>query len=221
MADALKVLTALARGGPQKLPRYKSGRSGDVFSRLTSRSNLQRYRDRGRPLDERVEEAMGFMKAIKELFNLYTAAFSSKAVGDSEVVEQVGSLLRTTALMFELVDEFLPTLRKDDPTYEVRMEGLAKMKRGFADVITGSLVILTEKGLYRAAERVRLIGYMKEALPPIIPKLTPGSRAAVSARLARMDRGPALEELQPALRELRRRVEAALPNGNEPGRGVR
>jgi len=30
--------------------------------------------------------------------------------------------------MLELIDEFLPTVRKDDPSYEVRMAGLEKMQ---------------------------------------------------------------------------------------------
>src|SRR5580704_15216011 len=41
MTQAAEVLSRIAAGGAERLPRYRSERSGEVFARLTSADNLE------------------------------------------------------------------------------------------------------------------------------------------------------------------------------------
>ena len=100
-----------------------------------------------------------------------------------------GAFLRFLVVELELVDEFAPTLDKEDPTYAVRMQGLEQMKLGLAQMVTGLLVTLTERDRYRSSELVRLLGYMQETLPVIAPHLPAATRAGTVVRLQQMQEG--------------------------------
>jgi hypothetical protein len=120
-------------------------------------------------------------------------------------------------MMLDLVDEFLPTIKKDDPNYQIRMQGLDQMKRGLASVVAGGLQTLTERESYRDSELVRLAGYMQETFPRIVPSLPPGTRTETLLRLERMQEDPALKNLQPELRGLHSKVKAAVGVSNVSG----
>jgi hypothetical protein len=214
MAQAVKVLASLAEKGYGQLPRYQSERSGAVFARLTSAQDLEPLRDRSLPLEARMPQGLAYGQASSRIFMLYGSAFMKKDVRDSEVVELMGAQLRSAVVMIELVDELLPTIKKDAPDYQYRMQGLEKMKGGLGFVVKGALITLTERQHYRRAELVRLIGHMREPLPLIVPRLLPEARDEVMAQLEKMQDDPALKDLQPGLGELRTRVKDALEKGD-------
>ena len=56
------------------------------------------------------------------------------------------------------------------------MQGLEKMKFGLAGLVAGGLQTLTERESYRKGELIRLVGYMQESFPLIVPQLPPGAR---------------------------------------------
>ncbi len=159
MAKAAEILDAVAQQGSQHLPRYKSRRSGEVFARLTSPQNLDFFKDRSLPLGSRIPPSFGFGEASNRIFKLYIAGFVKKEVRDTEIVELWGAQLRSTTMMLVLLDEFLPTIKKNDPKYQVRMQGLDRMKRGLAEVVSGGLQTLTERATFRTSELVKLIGF--------------------------------------------------------------
>jgi hypothetical protein len=148
-----------------------------------------------------------------QVLKLYLAGFLKNEVRDSELVEMFGSLLRTTVVMINLADEFLPTIKKDDPKYQVRMQGLAQMKRGLASVVAGGLQTLTERESYRRSQLASLVGDMQETFPRIIPRLPPGARTETLLRLEKMQEDPALKDLQPGLGKLYSKVKASLMKG--------
>jgi hypothetical protein len=216
MGKAEKVLASVAQKGYRQLPRYKSERSGEVFERLTSPQNLDLFKNRTLPLDARFPQALNYFQASNQVLKLYLAGFLKKDVRDSELVELMGSQFRSTVVMLELVDEFVPTIKKDDPKYEVRMQGLDQMKRGLASVVAGGLQTITERESYRGSELVRLVGYMQETFPLIVPRLPPGARTETVLRLKKMQDDPALKDLQPGLGELHSKVKAAVEKGAAP-----
>jgi hypothetical protein len=216
MAKAEKVLTLLTQKGYRQLPRYKSERSGEMFARLTSSQNLRLFKNRTLPLDARFPQALRYYQASNQVSKLYLSGFLKKDVRDSELVEIMGSMFRSTVVIFDLVDEFLPTIKKDDPTYQVRMQGLDRMKGGLASIVAGGLLTLTEKEFYRRSELVRLVAYMQETFPRIVPRLPPGSRTETLLRLEKMQKDPALKDLQPGLRELYSKVKASVKKGSNP-----
>jgi hypothetical protein len=216
MVNAEKILASLAQQGYRQLPRYKSERSGEMFARLTSPQNLDLFKNRTLPLDARFPQALNYFQASNQVFKLYLAGFLKKEVRDSELVELMGAQFRSTVVMLELVDEFLPTIQKDDPKYQVRMQGFDQMKRGLASVVAGGLQTLTERESYRGSELVRLVGYMQETFPLIVPRLPPGARTETLLRLAKMQDDPALKDLQPGLGELHSKVKASVEKAAGP-----
>lgn len=216
MAQAAKIFASLAQKGYRQLPVYKSERSGEMFARLTSPNNFDLFKDRTFPLDSRLPQALNYLQASNQVLKLYLAGFLKKDVRDSELVELTGSQFRLTAIMVELVDEFLPTISKDDPNYRVRMDGLDLMKRGLANVVSGGLQTLTERHSFRGSELARLLGYMRETFPVIVPRLPPGVRTETLLRLEKMQNDPALKDLQPGLGELLSEVKASVERGAAP-----
>lgn len=213
MAQAAKVLSAIAQQDPRQLPRYRSERSGAILARLTAPENLECYRDRSAPIDVRLPRALAYLESANVIYKLYVAASLRRAASGSELAETLGGALRTTVIAFELVEEFLPTLPKDDPKHAARMAGLEQMKQGFGLLVTAGLLALTEKDVYSAAERVRLIGYMKETVPMIVRRLSRAARTETLARLRGLATDAAFQDLQPSLdalhTEVRKSIEAA------------
>ncbi len=210
MLRAQVILAIVARRSYRQLPRYKSTRSGDVFARLTSPQNLDPFKNRKVPLDARISQAQGYFQAVGQVLMLYGVGFLQKDVGDSEAVELMGFQFRVSVVLFELVDEILPTIKNVDPQYRVRMEGLDQIKRGLASVVSSGLQMLTEREAYRGSELVRLVGYMQETFPLIVPRLLPEARTETLLQLEKMQKDPALKDLQPGLGELQSKVKAAV-----------
>jgi len=216
MVKAEKILASLVQKSYRQLPRYKSDRSGDMFARLTSPKNLEAYKNKTLPFNARYSQALAYYQSSGQIMLIYTAGFMKKEVRDSELVELMGSVLRTTVIVIDLADEMLPTIKKNDPDYAVRMQGVDQMKRGLASVVAGSLQTLTERKSYRGSELARLVGYMQETFPQIVSWLPPGSRTETLLRLEKMKDDPTLRDLQPGLGELYSKVKLSVEKGVGP-----
>ena len=202
MTRVSKVFVEIAQEDQGKLPRYRSERSGMVFDRVTSDENLQLYRSKSLPVEARLTEGLNYVQSLNQVLKTYISAFLKKKVSDSEVIELMGASLRSAVMMVELADEFFPTLNKNDPSYQTRLDGLAQMKRGLATVVAGSIQTLTEGEAHRTSERLRLIGYLKQTAPTLISALPPGSRLETQVRLEKLSTDPGLSDLQPSFNEL-------------------
>lgn len=202
---AAEVLATIAQN--EQLPRYHSQRSGAAFKRITAEANLGMYRDKTIPLNRRLPQALESIDASNRILKIYLDAFTRGKVGDSEMIELFGAQLRSSVVMLELLDEFLPTLDKNDPTYPVRMEGLQKMKKGMAQVVQGNLITVTEAHAYRTSERRRLIGYMQLTLPKILPALAEEGRNEALKTLREFVEDARLRDLKPDLEKLRSAIE--------------
>lgn len=216
MTRAAKALAAIAQKDAGHLPRYGSERSGAAFQRLTANDNLGLCRTRSLPLQQRLTDAMLHMQSSNEILQLYLAAFNKHAVGDSELVELVGVQLRISVEMFRLVDETLPTLDKDDPTYAARMKGLQRMRDGLASIVAGTLETLTETNTYRTSELKRLAGYMEATFPNLLPQLPAGSRSEFVTRLRFFVDDPKMQDLRPELDRLLATAERASKAAAKP-----
>ena len=128
------------------------------------------------------------------------------------------TMLRNSVALLSVSDDFVPTIKKDDPKYQVRMDGVETMKRGLATVIAGSLTTLTERNTYRTAELIKFAGYMQETLPRLVPSLPPGAQAETVSRLDEMLKDPAMTDLHSSLNDLRLKVKTALKSAKVPGR---
>jgi len=128
----------------------------------------------------------------------------------------MGAQLRVTVVMITLLNEFLPTLDKDDPSYAVRMQGLQRIRNGMATVVAGSLQTLTESQAYRTSELKRFAGYMEATFPGILPELTDGSRSESLIRLRSFLDDPKMQHLKPELDTLAAAAEKSVQTDKAP-----
>jgi hypothetical protein len=202
MARAAAALATMAGKDSGSLPRYGSPRSGQLFDRITADDNLELHRNGSLPLSLRLPDVLKYMEAENKIFKLYLGAFNTKAAGDREMVELAGTQLRLSVVVLRLVGEFMPTLKKDDPTYPVRMNGLKQMRAGLAEMVLGNLKTLTESQFFRTTELKRLAGYLQDTLPSILPELPPASRSETLVVIRSYLADPKMQYLKPELNKL-------------------
>jgi hypothetical protein len=177
---------------------------------MTADENLGFFRNRSLPLKQRMPQAIAYLSSSSQVLKLYLAGFSHRAIGDSELVELFGLHLRLSVVMFALLDEFLPTFDMKDPNYTIRMAGMEKIKKGFATMVAEGIQILTEHDVYRSSELKRLIRYMADTFPVIVPNLPLGSRTETFIRLKSLASDPMMQDLNPELTELVAKVKSAV-----------
>src|SRR5260370_856235 len=153
MQRAWKSLTSIAQENQRHLPRHQSERSGVVFARITTTENFELFRNQSLPLQARMAQAGEYMQALNQINKLYLAALLQKAVSGSDFGELIGAEFQFIVVQLELVDQFVPTLDKNDPTYETRLKGLERIKIGLGQMVAGGLETLTQKEPFGLAER--------------------------------------------------------------------
>lgn len=154
-----------------------------------------------------MHESILLMQSSNQILVLYATAFADQKVADSELIEMIGSTLRLSATIVQLINEFLPTLDEKDPTYPTRMESLGNVRKNLATVVIANLKVLTESDLYRTSELKRLLGHMQDTYPVILPALPEASRAEALQRLRSLIEDPEMQHLQPELKSLLTAVE--------------
>lgn len=199
---ACAALQNLARTNPAQLPRHQSPRSGALFARLTSTEVLAEVRNKALPFDQRFPRCLAFHNATTPLVKTYVDAQMAGAVAGTDVVEMTGLMLRGLVVLCALTNELVPTLDKNDPTYPNRLAGIAQMKRGMNTTLSGFTAMLTETQHYSAADRVRLLGFVKETLPTLLPVMSAADRNNFVGTLQRLSNDGRYADLQPALGEL-------------------
>lgn len=214
MTEAASRLQIAGRSQPNHLPRHDSARSGRVFARIVARENLRAFRDANVPVSIRLSATVEFMQGLDGIYRLYLAALHEKKISGEEVVEINGARLRTAQLLMELLDEYGPTLSRDEPAYLARMESFARIRASLVEVLVGIVRCLSEPQYYGLAARRRLVTYSDEAFKSIVPRLPLESREALLVKLEISTADPHLDNLQPALRQLRDRVASAISSGD-------
>lgn len=210
MVVAARVLTSLTKDGYQQLPRYQSERSGEVFARITSAQNLSVLKNRTLPLESRAQLMSSYSEGLSAIYKIYMAAFAKGEIGDPEIVELMGASLRLMVTMSDIANELLLTLNKSDPTYPIRLGGFEKIKRSFASGLAGLFVFINAPDGLRPTDLNRLIGYMQETLPKIVPQLPPGSQSEAIIQLEKLKANPAVKEFGPQLENLLAEVKESL-----------
>jgi hypothetical protein len=213
MAAALRGLTAASEKGTGRLPTLGSARSGALFARLIALENLEPYRKTDTPLDQRMGPALDFQDAANGVFRLYLSRGAVEGGYRREVVELTGLTLHTAVVLRGLVRELLPTLKKDDPTYLTRMQGLQQARNGLATSMTGALGMLYDKDL--GHDRARLVTLMAETFPSLMTELAPPQRADLLARCGKAAADGALIDVRTELQHLHQAVGVAATRAPE------
>jgi hypothetical protein len=136
--------------------------------------------DRAIPMAQRFERAEPLLEASSRIIHAYFdagIAFSGGLLWASSIIRQ------QSALLFVLLDELLPTIPEDDPTYPVRLDGLRRMGNGAVEMTGGLLSVLREPGIDRGS-RLEVADAMRDHIANLARAMTSEQRAQVAAVLA-------------------------------------
>ena len=207
MKIAADALAAIAKKDRTQLPRSESKTSGKVFARIISNDNLEMFKNKSVPVQQRLGSCVTHMDANRLILTTYLDAFQNRAVSDRDMLDVLESTLRVSAVIMDIADEFLPLLDENDPSYPARMKGLDQMKRGLSTVASGAIVTLTESNSYRPKELKRFAGKLKDTLPRLFKILTKDTHEEFSLRLQGFAQDDSMKVMRPELEELIQKLE--------------
>ena len=161
--DYVRAAEVLAAGKVQ-LPHLSDAQGRLLLQRLTATENLSFCRNRTLPLEQRLDGLFKLMGGSNAISKQYMAAANKGANVHTELAQQLAFLLRVAVLGVQLVDEFQPTIPKDEK-YAVRMDGLKQIYSGLTTMFAGAETSLSEKKFYSAEDLSLLLTAMAETLP--------------------------------------------------------
>lgn len=182
-ADYMAAAAALSAESVP-LPRYADADGARVLERVSALENFSFHRNRTLPIQSRLEDYLQLQEGANAVLKRYVT--ETTATGErfnAELASLVAFLLHASSLGMELVDEFVPTLPRDD-TYATRMEGMARMSSGLATVFVGAETTLRELHYYTQEDLSRVLSAMAASLPRIAPILPADFRQEMYGRLA-------------------------------------
>ena len=181
-SDYASVYKELA-SRPDSLPESTDGRGAALLQRITALENLEQYRDKRIPIEGRFGGYVELQKETASITLLYYAA-SLKKTQDlkAELASLFAFSLHVSAVGVELVDEVIPTFKKDDK-YETRLAGVQKMYSGLTTQFVGSEALLTESNGFSMSERSVVLEAMAKTLPTVKNAFSPAYRVELRDRL--------------------------------------
>lgn len=209
---AVNVLTQLEAEDPTLLPRYHSETSGDVFARLIDPDNASFLGKDTLAIEMRVGVALEMQVEVKNLLFLYLRPASNNVVFDDELAELLGYLVASSADLADAMTIFMASLPPDDPNREIRLQGLERMRTGFAEMAAGILTSIAERDTYRLSARRRFAFHARATLPRLAEHYTDLQRQEVIGRLTALAR----EEPDTVIRDFLTETAAAVETSPQP-----
>jgi hypothetical protein len=201
---AASVLGEQTKGHRERLPRYQGAKSGALFARLIEPLPP----DADKPIGERFVAHMERYHAANAISKLYVE--NALAVPTREWVELTGVLMREGSALAGMAEELIASFGPDDPKREVRLDGLAKMRRGFGELILGSLLTAGDTRVPEV-DRIAAVGHVNTAMPALIPFAEPGTKTQIREQVKRLVDGLPGGKLKQEVRKTQATIEAASP----------
>lgn len=184
--DYAATWRALSTLPHEQLPSIRSDRSRTYVDRLAARENLEFLQNRTLPIKGRMGPSLELAQESNRVFKLYLAAVQDDGSRVADLFRLMSFSLRLTCVQCEMIEEFLPTLDKGDPTNKTRLEGLAQMKVGLAQTVQGALISLGDASLRTVDSRRDLAEAFAEMFPRIAPTLPPLTKDEFVATIRRL-----------------------------------
>lgn len=181
-ADYAAVTDAIAQG-QLALPRFDSKESGPLMRRLVAEENLGLQANGSLPLQARLGDFLTMSASLGQLAMRYAVAANNGEDLHAELAALMAMILRESASGAGLVSQWIEVMPRDDK-YEIRMQGLAKIKSGITQVLLGAETSLGES-LYTAADRSLLIAAMADSIEPLKAFLAADVRQELRRKLGK------------------------------------
>ena len=176
-------MVAAVKSSAVALPTLQDKAGAALLKRITSAENLEFNGNKKLPIKERLPDFMGKLQSTSVLLRLYGTEAQKRPALHAEVTMFLVHGINLGALGPELMDEFLPTVPKDDK-YQNRMEGVAKVKAGMAEMFTGVETSLSEVNFYRPGDFSLMLEAMAATVPRYAPVLSAEAKAAMVKRMS-------------------------------------
>src|SRR5262249_27149622 len=153
-----------------------------LLARITAAENLAFPKNESVPLQARLLDVAYMLQGLGSIVLRYAEAADAGRNVHAELAAVVAHSIRTAGLTAKLTDEFLPTIPRDEK-YEARMQGLARMRSGAADVVLGAEGMLTHLAYFTDEDVALLTAAMAESLPTLKSLLVADVRAELRRKL--------------------------------------
>lgn len=166
------------------LPKLSDPHGKRVIDRFTNRENLKSIGNGELSMNLRLQDFIGQLSGVAGVLNLYAEKISNPGDPDdvhAETASLMAFSLHVAAEGIDLVEEFLPTIPKDE-YYEKKMAGLEQMKSGLTQMFSGAMESLSED-VYSKEDIHLMLEAMNETLPGFAPMFTAEFRQEVKYQL--------------------------------------
>lgn len=168
--------------GKLSLPRFSDPVGAALLRRITSPTSFTLLRDDSLPMQQRMEDFLKMYQGTSALAKLYYAEPTAAGAPHQEIAALLAFLIQTSAVGVELVDQYLPTIAKDDQ-YETRMAGLKQMNSGLTTVFVGAEQTLGEGQGFSPDDLSVILEAMESALPKMKKVFPPEVRVELRKKL--------------------------------------
>lgn len=181
-ADYLQAYSLLAKE-KLPLPQATSKDSAKFFERMVNEENLKQLEDKSVVFAVRMQNYFAIQDQANNLLKLYLSAHNEGRVkAPYELVRLMSFLLHLGTIGINLTNEFLPQIPRDE-SYEVRLEGIKRMRAGLGRIFAGLEQSLSEKNVYGPDDLSLLLQAMKRELPHYLPMFETGFSGVLVKKL--------------------------------------
>lgn len=193
--NAAPILQGLPDNG---LPRSSTPRGAALIEHMTSPDAVAFCADHGQPLQSRLEQCLAAFEAVNTIFGRYAAAAQHDLPTYADDVMRVGTLaFKLAEHGCELAHEFIPTIPRDDPSYDARLAGWDQMRLGVSQMLTGGLQMLQSPGVFSEPVRETFSRQVANLYRIIAADLSANTRTQILASIAALRQ----TESNPAVRD--------------------
>jgi hypothetical protein len=193
--------------GRVPLPTLAEPAARRAFERMVSLDNLAVVRNKSAPIASRVPEMLAMISATRTLMLGYLDEAKRGRPYERELARLQVYTLAQASLVVALVDEFLPTVKKD-ANYEARMAGLGNIRSALRSVTSGTVESTTDTRFFSKASTLEQVAGLERYLPVLHRILVDEDRRELLARVEDATDKATDDEIRAALV----RLEGALRN---------
>jgi hypothetical protein len=198
VADIPVVAAALNGSPAANLPSLANS-SRPYLERLSERGVLDFCRDRSSPIGSRMGPCLSAFQAQVQILGAYGPACETNTGRDDDCMRVAEALMYGAGVMNQLMEQFIPTIDPNDPTYATRMAGVEQTKQGLTIMVSGAVTMLNERHLYSEAARIRFAAVVAEVYPQVASAFSADARAAFEQSLRDLARSDSSSGIRAAL----------------------
>jgi hypothetical protein len=183
---AVDVLTQL-KSTPERLPRFQSKTSGPVFAKFLDIRGIEEFiaQSSHETIDQMVI-SMEVVQCLKGFGMIYARAAWPKHSLTAEQIELQEPVMILLVKAQASSKKYFEALDQSDAEYPAKKQSYASMQRGFGIIVTGMIIMLTDRAFVTPESRIRQAEIMHKYVPDVLNLLTDDQRADYRNRLHKL-----------------------------------